>query len=580
MISPMKKVLLAGRPREREQVLSTLRTAGVVHVEPVFGIVPVPADLAREVDRARQAQTCLAGVTPADDGLAPPGTPARLIGEIIETVQEMASIDARLQAIQREVEAVRPWGRIDHSALADVQASGLDVALLQGPGESQAEVRADCLQVLGDNDGVVSLVAASRTPLVVPASWVRVEIPEKDIVVLQEELVLLRDKKRHLGVKLTLQAKRRADVEGFLADLLERQRFAEVEAGLLHDESGVFVLQGWVPAAGCAGLAGAFDAAGLSVALHLEEPDSADNPPTKLENARWCNSIEDFYGLLGLVPGYREVDITPTFLPFMVIFTSMLIGDAGYGLLAVLALAALFRPLTNQGVSKKLLEFFIILFSGTVVYGVVTNTWFGERLPYGGFDGSTASGKVMLQELCFLLGAVHLSIAQLWKGQRGPKTLAFLSEVGWTIFIWFIYGLVRFLVLKVPLSFWVMPSLYVSCFLILFFTAPNPNPLKAIGAGLGALALNVASFLSDLISYIRLWAVGLASGILAHSFNEMAMQLPFLVMILVLVVGHLINLGLGLVAVFAHGVRLNLLEFSNHLGMEWSGRDYDPFRKR
>ena len=100
-----------------------------------------------------------------------------------------------------------------------------------------------------------------------------------------------------------------------------------------------------------------------------------------------------------------------------------------------------------------------------------------------------------------------------------------------------------------------------------------------VGGGLGAVALSAAAFLSDIISYIRLWAVGLAGGILAASFNELARPLPLLFAVIILVVAHFMNIALCLVAVFAHGVRLNLLEFSNHVGMEWSGREYEPFRK-
>ena len=115
---------------------------------------------------------------------------------------------------------------------------------------------------------------------------------------------------------------------------------------------------------------------------------------------------------------------------------------------------------------------------------------------------------------------------------------------------------------------------------VLVFTEPSRNPLAVLGRGLGAIGLNATSFLSDIISYIRLWAVGLAGGILASSFNEIAGPFPLPAAVLILVPAHALNLALGLVAVLAHGVRLNLLEFSNHLGMEWSGREYQPFRRQ
>lgn len=580
MISPMKKVLLAGRTHEREQVLTTLRESGVVHAEPLADKPTIPENLANEIARALQAQSLLASITPAQDGLAPPGTPPRLVAEIIETARQKTAVAAEILTISQEIEAVRPWGKIDHAVIEQLRNAGVEIALLKGPQAAETPAQAELTVVLSDCQGIAYMLAASRTTIIPPPGWERITIPEKDLSTLQEELNALNDQARELAQKAVLQAKRRADVDAYAAELLENRRFAEVEAGLLLDDAGIFFLQGWVPVSAIAELQQRLDTSGLPVALHLKDPTEDEQPPTKLENARWCTSIEDFYTFLGLVPGYREADITPTFLPFMVIFTAMLVGDGAYGLLSVIALAAMFRPLEQQGISKKLLEFFIILFAGVFVYGIITNTWFGGKLPYPGFDGSSEAGGILLQEFCFLLGAVHLSIAQLWKGWREPRPLLFLAEIGWTIFIWFIYALVRLLVLKAPFPDWAYYALYSSVSLILLFTSPSWNPLTTIGAGLGALAMNIASFLSDIISYIRLWAVGLASGILAGSFNEMAGQLPIIPKLLMLIGGHFINFSLGLVAVFAHGVRLNLLEFSNHLGMEWSGRGYDPFRKR
>jgi V/A-type H+-transporting ATPase subunit I len=148
------------------------------------------------------------------------------------------------------------------------------------------------------------------------------------------------------------------------------------------------------------------------------------------------------------------------------------------------------------------------------------------------------------------------------------------------LFIWAMLALVNMLVLGSPPPPWMLPAFLVALGLVLVFTAPSRNLLACIGRGLGAIALNAVSFLSDIISYIRLWAVGLAGGILAASFNDIAGPLPVAAAVLVLVPAHALNLALGLVAVLAHGVRLNLLEFSNHLGMEWSGREYQPFRRQ
>jgi V/A-type H+-transporting ATPase subunit I len=116
--------------------------------------------------------------------------------------------------------------------------------------------------------------------------------------------------------------------------------------------------------------------------------------------------------------------------------------------------------------------------------------------------------------------------------------------------------------------------------LAILFEAPSKNPIKMVGLGLANFPLSMLSTFSDVISYVRLMAVGLASGVLASSFNELALSAgPWIIAAPILILGHGLNLGLALIALFAHGVRLNMLEFSNNLGMQWTGRQYQPFAK-
>ena len=117
--------------------------------------------------------------------------------------------------------------------------------------------------------------------------------------------------------------------------------------------------------------------------------------------------------------------------------------------------------------------------------------------------------------------------------------------------------------------------------LAILFDSPSKNPLKMIGLGLANFPLSMLSAFSDVISYVRLMAVGLASGVLAVSFNELALSTgSWFIAVPVLIFGHGLNMGLALIALFAHGVRLNMLEFSNNLGMQWTGHAYSPFATR
>jgi V/A-type H+-transporting ATPase subunit I len=193
------------------------------------------------------------------------------------------------------------------------------------------------------------------------------------------------------------------------------------------------------------------------------------------------------------------------------------------------------------------------------------------------------SSRILMMRVSFTLGAVHLSLAQLWRFVRYWPDLRCLGSLGWALFIWGMYGVVNMFVLRTSLG-WETPWPYLllsGASLAILFASPSRNPARMLALGLAQFPLSMLAAFSDVISYVRLMAVGLASSVLATSFNDIALSAPSLVLtIAVLVLGHSLNLGLALIAMFAHGVRLNMLEFASNLGMQWTGFPYQPFMRR
>jgi V/A-type H+-transporting ATPase subunit I len=186
-----------------------------------------------------------------------------------------------------------------------------------------------------------------------------------------------------------------------------------------------------------------------------------------------------------------------------------------------------------------------------------------------------------LMRICFIMGAVHLSAAHLWRAKCQWPDPRFLNNVGWAIVLWGTFGLINLLLLKDRFD-WNTPFPYLLItggVLVVAFADPGRNVAKSLAVGLFGSLLPAIATLSDILSYIRLMAVGLAGSVLAVSFNNLALQAGVLG-IFVLVFGHTLNIGLCLIALFAHGVRLNVLEFSSNAGMEWSGYPYEPFSKK
>jgi len=583
MIAPMKRVLLGGRACDRKEILAALQDAGIIHVEPVRPeTVRVSPELIEETENVARAIDLLSALEPSESQIPPPGTPSRLVDELRADMVLLARLESDKLFLTAEIERVSPWGHIDRGDIAALRAVGLHVEFLTCPEGQEDSVKADLKQLIANRKGDSFILAVSRTAVTAEAPALRISGLEKDSYDLTAALTTVTEKEKRIKENFHEIAKRLDEIREFHNELTERRRFIEVESGLAN-EGEIFVLKGWIPADSCEAIEQAFEKSRLPVALQFTDPPDDEVPPTKFKNSWWCRPVESLFPLLGVIPGYREADISPTFFPFLIVFTAFLVGDAGYGLVAVISMAVAFRPLITRGVPRPILELFMALFGGVLIFGILTNTYFGEApafLNLTGFNGSTPQGMEFLKWLCFFIGAVHLTLAHLWKIRRVPMGLPVVGEVGWVLFIWPMFALVNVLVLGYKAPFWMIPGFVISLGLVVFFTAPSTNVLSMVGQGLGAVALNAAAFLSDIISYIRLWAIGLAGGILAATFNQLAKPLPLVIMVLVLAAAHFMNFALGLIAIFAHGVRLNLLEFSNHLGMEWSGRPFEPFKKK
>jgi len=289
---------------------------------------------------------------------------------------------------------------------------------------------------------------------------------------------------------------------------------------------------------------------------------------------------------MNIIPGYREADVSLCFLLFFSVFFGILIGDAGYGL-TFLGLTLWARKKAGPQADQTPFELMIILSVCTVIWGALTGTFFGQTL-FGKFVRPLwpwVTNDINMQRVCFMIGITHLTIAHVWRGIRKWPALTAWSEIGWLSLLWGSYFLAGNMLFNRPLPGFVRYLFYLGPVMVVLFNQPEKNFLKRVGLGLGDLFLTVMSMFVDLLSYIRLFAVGMAGLLLADSFNQMFS--PFtssnfiagLISAVVLVVMHVLNMTLSIIAVLVHGLRLNIFEFSSHLGIEWSGGKYSPLRR-
>lgn len=356
-----------------------------------------------------------------------------------------------------------------------------------------------------------------------------------------------------------------------------------------------------------------------------EDPTEEDNVPTKLKNNKLVSLIYPLTDFLGTVPGYFEYDISGWFLAFILIFFGIIFGDGGYGLL-ISAVAAI--PILKSVISKKEIKpaFLLVGLFGlsTLLWGTVTCTWFGlspEQLPVwlkslsipvisnvyadklwhpfwtSGDVGLTTSQN--LQIFCFTLALIQLSVAHIKGAARNRKSLKMLGDIGSLLQLIGIYYLVLSLVVNpevfsfslvlmgIPVGTVSIALIGIGFVMSFVFANYEGSVIKSILASLTnivSVLLGVVNVFSDIVSYIRLWAVGLAGAAISATVNELAGpllgNLLFMIFaIVILVFGHGLNMILNVLSVIVHGIRLNTLEFSSHLDMSWSGHKFKPFNK-
>jgi V/A-type H+/Na+-transporting ATPase subunit I len=304
----------------------------------------------------------------------------------------------------------------------------------------------------------------------------------------------------------------------------------------------------------------------------------------------WVKPVKAVLQMLAILPGYREADISAVFLIFFSIFFAILIGDAGYGLL-FLGLTAFARKKLPKAPAYPFV-LFTILSTATLVWGALTGNWFGIepahlpgilKIPYlQMFQGDGARDLVI--RLCFLLGAVHLTIAHIWNTIALAPSLKAIAQVGWIGLVWSMFFTALNMVLGQALPPFFVPMLVGAVVLILAFMT-SPKDFKSEWINHAMFPLSIVNCFVDIVSYIRLFAVGLASLSVAASFNNMAMQIGWSriwtipIFALILLLGHGLNIVLCALGILVHGVRLNTLEFSLHKNVEWKGFAYRPFTR-
>ena len=419
------------------------------------------------------------------------------------------------------------------------------------------------------------------------------KLPEMRLSKFIEKLDRIENRLRIVESKLAIVDE--VQILSAFPNLEDRIKF-EAAAEAMSSQGELMVLSGWVAETSVDNLKKV--AAEKGWGLFLREPSQDETPPTLVTPPKFFKPVSALFDGLGIAPGYTEADVSVPFMCYFSLFFAMLVGDGAYGAIFLAAtLLGWKKYLKSPGniVFRSWLIMLTVFSSATVVWGLLSNTWFGASIawfsswPTVKWLADPSYQNMML--LCFTIGVSHLILARLWNGICKINDTTSIAEFGWAgvlLFMYFVTNSIVGIFASIPtFMFYVFA---VSLIAVFGFTV-KPSELKSRGAELGMLPLNIMSALGDIISYVRLFAVGLASVKVAENFNSMAIGLldgaegwcvkaiMSILMVAILVVGHGLNLAMAGLSILVHAVRLNTLEFSNHKGISWAGYAFKPFKK-
>ena len=610
MITKMTKysfILLTG---EKEGFLEQLQELGVVDIS--RSVRPVDVDssvMFHKAERARKTLEFLEGIDYSKDADAEAIAKAtvNVEGDPVDFIEECRTRLAELHIAnanaEKQLNARRPWGEYDKKAVDGLADLGYIVRYYSVDAKKFDETWGELypLQVVSNDGKKIWFVTVAPKGESYSFPVQEMSVPEGTYTEAAAELAEIKAEMIECKAGL-LNAKDYipAIKESCNNDLVELDRYLAKEVGQGAAENLVTVFTGFAPVENDAELVEAFDNMGV---LYLkEEAVLEDNPPIKLKNNWFTRQFEVFTEMYG-APVYTEFDPTPIVAPFYLLFFAMCMGDAGYGLILILLGIAVAKKWINIAMLKDIGPIISILGAGTFAIGLVLGTAFGIDLSAAEWYPQ-AMKKIMITGtiagfpaqmiLALGIGIFHICLAMTVKAIGYTKRFGFRETVsvwGWLLLIvgGIATGALGMAKLVSPdVIKWIVIVIgVISALGIYIFNTPGKNPLSNIGSGLWDTYNMVTGILGDVLSYIRLYALGLAGGMLGQAFNILGgiivgdgiSVINFLPFALILLFGHSLNLAMSCLGAFVHPLRLTFVEYFKNAGYEGKGKEYNPLTK-
>lgn len=589
---------------QSDDFIARLRELGLVDIT-TTGWEPAEQDrqLLTDIDHYRKAVDYLRSFAESEsmDASAKPYASGEEAYEAYaEAQQRRAWLSGEAARLEKLSDELRPWGEFSADAHSSLASGGVVlryfVAQTSTFEASESEWRERyTIEEIARTASSVYFVVVAATDEDVTVDAQEIKAPNRDYRAVAAEAAEDRAQLAALDAEFSRCAASVGAIEAEAAVLAHRLQNVKIRGTATEAADGALtVMEGWAEKDMSAEVDALLEEYPNVVYLK-SDPTPEDNTPVKLKNNRFARIFE-MVGDMYARPKYGTLDLTPFFAPFYVIFFGICLNDAGYGLILLLAGLFMLRRF-REPTMRRAAWFATLCALSTVFFGLIFGSFFGLNLkeyfpavPFFDFQGRFFS-------VALAIGVVQILFGMLLRVVMITSTLGFRYSFG--VLGWFIVVLSASLAVGLPMldPAWAIPhfgasspafyaALGVGGVLMLVLNTPGRNPLVNFGAGLWDFYNNLTGILSDVLSYIRLFAIGLSGGILATVFNDLAQGLSpdipvvkVVVMVLILLVGHGINLFMSAISSFVHPMRLTFVEFYKNAGFEMALRPFDPLRK-
>ncbi|OHV10023.1 V-type ATP synthase subunit I [Kushneria phosphatilytica] len=592
-IVPMRRVTLIGLARHRQAILQRLQSLGVAHIEE-------NDDTEREerreyVELMSALEYLLAGPHRRRHQMpVSPPEPGAVIEEVLANRRQREDLLDHLTLLRRHRQALAPWGDFRFTPLDAMGAYRLWFYLVPlGQQAAIDHIRLPWHIINRDHRHCYLVVIAREEPGVDQVPFERSHTGSESLSEIRRQEAAAQAELEELDTQRFLLTRWIRFLASRVAHTVNNAELGRAERAS-HVTDTLFILDGWVPARRLTTLQTLCDE--RDVALVDRAPIRGEEPPVLLDNPEWLAGGEEAVSFFQL-PGYRSWD--PSIMVFcsFSLFFAIILADAGYALICS-ALVLLWRRRWKRTRTGRRLGIMALAMSGaSLIYGSLVGNYFGITPPADSLLGHLhlldMDDFSAMMALSIAIGVVHLMLANLLAALAArPRWLA-LGHLGWVLLLgssfmlWWQTGHDPAVSLTTSAWFYLLPC---SAVLILLFSSAEPvdswpHRLKHLFGGLTSLG-ELAQAFGNALSYMRLFALGLSSASLAITFNQLAVEVRdgmpgggTLLFIVILLLGHVLNLALALMGGVIHGLRLNLIEFLRW-GISGEGRPFRAFANK